>query len=204
MGCVIPVNLLAQRHDSSDWVEIVLVLALLLGSSIIGLIKRSMQAGQQGSGPRGARPAPKAQPRPNWLQRLAQGLEQMQREASDRMSQANGPQPAIQDQSTFSEPAAPASQEAAQRRRHAERERRVREAVAAAGRGQTGILQPVGAAVETPAIPQSMVSSSERVTSEIAVDLAGPDALMKAVVLYEVLGQPLSLRDRSEQALWAE
>jgi hypothetical protein len=195
MMVVSPIHLVAQGHNSGDWVQLIALLAMVLISAVGGLIKRyaeSRRREQTATTP----PGQKTRATANWRQKLEQELERIGAETTGRTTRESEADrtpsyDATEDSSRKSEREPNVPPAMAKTR---ERERLAREAVAAAKdiRESTSepALEPVGLSSETQASP-----SSAPTETRVLIDLSSPDALRRAIIQYEVLGRPLGLRD---------
>jgi hypothetical protein len=169
-----PFKMLADRGDG-DWVNVVVLLVFALASLVWGWVKN---AGRNrvppGRGTSAQLPGRPTTPRPQtWRERLERQLGQLEapEERPERPARAEEARPSVSPVPNV-RAASPKVAEAGPR-----------------------VPSPTTGIVKKPAAP----ADRER-AGGLAIDLSDPEQLKKAIVVREVLGKPLGLRDPSPAA----
>jgi len=173
---------LAQGDDVGEWVNLLIIVVMavfwLIGGLAKSLTNNKKLQQQTGRGVRkgGAKAKPPARPagRETWLQHLARKAEEIQKAAGEQLAQQR--------------------QSQVPKRPGAPRRPAVPPASAAASISAPAIAKPSPVA---PAKTEHPGAKNRRVQYQRhpLIDLDEPDALRKAILHYEILGKPLSLRD---------
>lgn len=205
-------SILLAQERGGDWANLLFIVIMAILWLVAGLIKAmsKKRPPQEESKPQGSL-AQRPRPSESWHQRLARKAEEIQRRFEEEagVREPSEERPSARETATRSTPSPG----------RVARQRETQPPVAAAGRPTTTPrLEPARQATPEPMMedlssimaeppeplnPDEIQLKAHRASGgfepDAVIDYSDPDALKKAVLLYEILGKPLAVRDESEQ-----